>query len=326
MTLPYSPEGVPQRGHLGTFYRHLPYGDLGRAVAIAGGLKRAYDYISTPSSYPDAKRRKRYKNQTMSSYRNPRVRGRRRGSRFSARYRSFGHRTRMVPRRRRPMRKRRTFNNKRPSSNWIDMSNNRSGPLFYPRKLNAKFHWHHEVTQNPAATFYTTDYLDTANAYKPYNGSTHQPRGWDQLAETYANYEVIGVKVRVSFRFTNPDFEVEQNPVLCYLTRSSAVLNYPTTQLDLYEKAMINTKWKKLVYGRDQVKTLSMYCPAKEFFTDKSATTNVALMTAAPPLSGALSFGCVYPAINGAQTVATIHCTYYTRLSKPIVQVPVSTV
>jgi len=323
MTLPYNPAAVPQRGHLGVFYRNLPYGDLGRAAAVIGGVKRAYDYLSTPSSYPPAKR---FKNNTMSSYRNSRVRGRRRGSRFSARYRRFGHRTRMVPRRRRPLRRpRRTFRQKRRSA-WMDMANNRSGPLFYPRKLNAKFHWHHEVEQNPLANLYSNNVIKTANAYEPYPTSTHQPRGWDQLNAIYTNYEVIGVKVTVSFRWSNPDVDIEQNPALCYLTRSNATANYPETQLDLYEKAMINTKWKKLVYGRDQVKRISMYCPAKEFFADKSATSNVAAMTAAPPATGTLSFGCVYDDVGGALTIATIHAIYYVCLSSPIDQVPVSTV
>jgi len=125
---------------------------------------------------------------------------------------------------------------------------------------------------------------------------------------------VIGVKVRVSFCWSNPDFEVEQNPVLCYLTKSNSTANYPQTQLDIYEKAMINTKWKKLVYGRGSARTLTMYCPAKEFFADKSVSSNVVAMTFVFPATGSLSLGCVYAAINGVKIIATIHCTYYTRL------------
>jgi len=255
-----------------------------------------------------------------------RRRGRRRGSRFSARYRAFGHRTRMVPRRRRPLRSRRTFKSvSRRKSKFVDMANNRSGPLFYPFKLNAKFHFFHEETLDPAATLVDFFSIRTANAFSPIDGNSHQPRGWAQLKDIYSNYEVIGMKIRVTFRFDQPDEEVEQNPVICFITRDDSGTYYPVIHQEFYEKAITNTKWKKLVYNKNTSTTISMYCPAKEFFADKSATQNVAVMTAAPAATPHCNIGVVYPAVNGAKVVATTHCTFYTRLSKPIDLVPAST-
>jgi len=241
--------------------------------------------------------------------------------RFPRRRRFYGRRrTRRFPRRR-FMRKRRLGSARR--SRWSDMSNNRGGPLFYPQRLNAKFHFNYDITLTPV-TAVTKQTIRTANAFQPIQGDIHQPRGWNELKAIYSNYEVIGAKVTVTFRFNNEDNEVEQNPVICFLTADNDGAYYPANQDEFYEKAVTNTKWKKLVYGKNTSVTISRYCPAKEFFGDASATTNVAAMTSAPPATNNLTYGGVYESAGGATLHTHTRIVFYTRLTKPLDHVPPS--
>jgi len=152
---------------------------------------------------------------------------------------------------------------------WSDMANNRSGPFFYPHKLNVKFHYHYEIGLfNGGVEFWANDVVRTFNAYGPVQGDANQPCGWSQLNTIYDKYEVIGCKVRVVFRWNKFDNEIEQNSVIVYCTRDNDGVYYSTKQRDFYEKAVTNTKWKKLKYGKQNYVIITMYCSVLEFVSD----------------------------------------------------------
>lgn len=112
------------------------------------------------------------------------------------------------------------------------------------------------------------------NLYDPsYSGVGHQPRGFDQMAQFYEHYTVVGAKITVK-RIVDLAVDTATQPAMFWLTMSTSAnpLSVEANDFSIFESGMIRN-YKYIRGGSDgslALPSVTSTFSAKKFFGAKS--------------------------------------------------------